>query len=101
MYTNIDTDDCLARLSKFLNEQNTQAKFNYPCKALVQALTLVMKNNRMTFGDTFVQQLIGIAMGMSPAPQIANLYVAIHESTFIPDWLKTFLLFTTDSLMTG
>ena len=32
-------------------------------------------------------------MGMSPVPPIANLYVAFHESTFIPDWLKSSLFF--------
>ena len=42
----------------------------------------------MAFGDIFIQQLIGIEMGMSPAPTIANLHVAIHESTFIQGWLK-------------
>ena len=93
MYTNINTDDCLKRLSKFLEKRETQARFNYPCKALVQALIIVMKNNRMTFGDVFVQQLAGVAMGMSPAPPIANLYVALHESTFIPDWLTSSLFF--------
>ena len=93
MYTNIDTDDCLKRLSNFLKQKETQARFNYPCKALIQALTMVIKNNSMTFGDTFIQQLAGIAMEMSPAPPIANLYVALHESTFISDRLKSSLFF--------
>ena len=37
----------------------------------------------MKFGDIFVRQLVGIAMGMSPAPTIVNLYVAIHEKAKI------------------
>ena len=47
----------------------------------------------MRFGDTFTQQLVGIAMGMSPDPPIANLYVAIHEAKEVLDYLNTSLLF--------
>ena len=42
-----------------------------------------MTNNRMRFGDIVVKMIKGIAMGMSPAPTIANLYFAIHESANI------------------
>ena len=84
MYTNIDTADCIARLSAFLLGEETQAQFpHYPAKALVEAIKLVMTNNRMRFGDIVVKMTRGIAMGMSPAPTIANLYFAIHESTNI------------------
>jgi len=34
---------------------------------------IVMHNNRMRFGDIIAKQILGIAMGMSPAPTIANL----------------------------
>ena len=47
----------------------------------------------MKFGDIFAHQISGIAMGMSPAPTIANLFVAIHEEAEILDWLKTSVLF--------
>jgi hypothetical protein len=42
----------------------------------------------MRFGDILVKQLVGIAMGMSPAPSIANIYVAIHEAQSILKWLN-------------
>ncbi|KAL7536823.1 hypothetical protein ACHAXR_007422 [Thalassiosira sp. AJA248-18] len=48
-----------------------------------------MRNNRMRFGDLLVKQLIGIAMGMSPAPTIANLFVAIHENQDLLPFLET------------
>ena len=51
-----------------------------------------MKNNCMCFGDLLVKQLMGIAMGMSPAPTIANLFVAIHEQLYILQYLRTFLM---------
>ena len=103
MYTKINTEDCLARLSAFLLNPSTQERFpHYPAKALVEALALVMKNNRMKFGDLFVQQLIGIAMGMSPAPTIANLYVAIFEVEVIlplfKEHLPLYLRFIDDGL---
>lgn len=69
-------------------------KFKHYCpKALIEAIELVMKNNRMKFGDIFAHQTSGIAMGMSPAPTIANLFVAIHEAAEILDWLHTQVLY--------
>ena len=50
-----------------------------------------MKNNRMRFGDIIVQQLKGIAMGMSPVPAIANLFVAIYETEDIIPTFKKYL----------
>ena len=70
--------------------------------ALVEALTLVMKNNRMKFGDIIIQQLTGIAMGMSPAPAIANLFVAIFETEILlpafEKYLPLYLRFIDDGL---
>ena len=52
MYTNIDTDTCIKRLSDFLLSDATKKKFeHYNAKALIEALKLVMYNNRMKFGD--------------------------------------------------
>jgi hypothetical protein len=94
MYTNINTQDCIERLSTYLLDPSTKKRFpHYPPKALVAAIKLVMNNNRMKFGDIFVQQLKGIAMGMSPAPPIANLYVALHEATCILPTFASSLFF--------
>ena len=80
MYTTIDTQDCISRLSNFLLDPETMFKYpHYPAKALVEALILVMQNKRMRFGDIIAQQLAGIAMDMAPVPAIANLYVALFE----------------------
>ena len=99
MYTNIDTDECIEALTIFLNRHDIQRRFqHYKPTALVEALKIVMKNNRMKFGDIIVKQVKGIAMGMSPAPTIANLFVAIHEVEKILEhfspflfWLKRFI----------
>lgn len=94
MYTKIDIDDCIARLSTFLLDPQTQAQFpHYDADALIEAIEIVMRNNRMRFGDIIVKQLIGVAMGMSPAPPIANLYVAIHEKESILSFLDSCILY--------
>ena len=84
MYTKIDTEDCIRRLSNYLRLPSTQRDFpHYHPEALIKALKIIMRNNRMRFNDIIVKQLVGIAMGMSPAPTIANLYVAIYEASNI------------------
>jgi hypothetical protein len=52
-----------------------------------------MLNNRMRFGDIIVKQISGIAMGMSPAPTIANLYVAIYEELHVLKFLPSPVLY--------
>lgn len=94
MYTNIDTTDCLQRLQLYLEHPTTQIKYPhlYPA-ALTAALHIVMHNNRMKFGNLFVHQHKGIAMGMAPAPSIANLYVAIYEEAHLTNFPTTSLHF--------
>ena len=80
MYTNIDTEDCIAALSEFLLSRIQATKFtHYSPKALIEAIKIVMRHNIMQFEDIIVKQLRGIVMGMSLAPSIVNLYIAIHK----------------------
>jgi hypothetical protein len=71
--------------------------YGFSSAALLEALELVMFNNCMRFGNIIVKQISRIAMGMSPAPTIANLYVAIYEKVvlyfcpFINDGLGVWL----------
>ena len=89
MYVNIPTEDCISTLDTFLQDPNTYRRFkHYHPSALIEAITIVMRNNRMRFGDVIAHQISGIAMGMSPAPTIANLYVAIHEALKILQYLE-------------
>ena len=81
MYTNIETKDCINRISEFLLDPTTLAEYPYlNPPTIMEALSLVMLNNCMQFNDIVVEQHKGIAMGMSPAPTIANLYVSIFEN---------------------
>jgi hypothetical protein len=93
MYPSIDTADCLARLSEYLSREEIAGKYGFEPTALLEALKLVMLNNRMRFGDIIVKQLSGIAMGMSPAPTIANLYVAIYEELHVLKFLPSPVLY--------
>ena len=47
----------------------------------------------MRFGDIIVKQIRGMAMGMSPAPSIANLFVAIYEASNILRFLNSGLFY--------
>lgn len=80
MYTNIDTNQCLARLSKYFKEPLVYTRLGDTSPtALIEAIEIVMRSNIMRFGDCLIRQDTGVAMGISPAPTIANLFVAIHE----------------------
>ena len=74
MYTNIEIDNCLERISTFLLTIWNMVE----CAAVTSAREIVMRNNRMRFGDLIFHQIRGVAMGMSSTPTIANLYIAIY-----------------------
>ena len=78
---------------RYLSSPEITSKYGFSYKALIEALTLVMLNNRMRFGDIIVKQLSGIAMGMSPAPTIANLFVAIYETTHVIPYIPQVMLY--------
>ena len=79
MYTNIDTQQCIQHLTDFLTNPTTARTFPHLSPVpLIEALTIVIYNNRMRFGNIYVHQHKGIAMVMSPAPSIANLFVSIY-----------------------
>ncbi len=79
MYPNINTAQFIEWLSNYLTDPNISSRFGYSPVALLDAIKLVMENNCMRFGDVIVKQVSRIAMGMFPAPTIANLFVAIYE----------------------
>ena len=86
MYNRIKTSDCIQKLATFLRLPSTRKKFShYAPEPLIAAIEIVMRNNRFKFGDVLVKQIQGIAMGISPAPPITNLYVAIYKEEEILD----------------
>jgi len=93
MYPSINTTDCMARLSGYLSKEEVSGKYGLSSAALLKAIELVMFNNHMRFGDIIVKQLSGIVMGMSPAPTIANLYVAIYEEMHVLNFIPSTVLY--------
>jgi hypothetical protein len=79
MYTNIDTDHALAVISRFLYQQPLLITQHERC-AVIEGLSIIMKNNLFQFGDTYWLQINGTAMGVSPSCVYATLYFAIHEA---------------------
>jgi hypothetical protein len=93
MYPSIDTADCMACLSEYLSDPKVSTMYGFSSAALLEALELVMFNNRMRFCDIIVKQISRIAMGMSPAPTIANLYVVIYEKMHVLKYIPAVVLY--------
>ena len=87
MYVNIPTNTAMRVISKYLRDDETKRRFDhYDAETLIGALEIVMYNNIIKFGDVYVKQISGTAMGVPPAPSWANLYEALHENEFLPAW---------------
>jgi hypothetical protein len=89
MYPSINTAQCLDRLSGFLLPPDISRQYGIKPKVLLEAIESIMYNNYMCFGNVLVKQISGIAMGMSPAPTLANLFVAIYEDKHILPFTPT------------
>jgi hypothetical protein len=85
MYTSIPTAPALREIARYLR-RNRRLFPDVPVQALIDALTLVMKNNIVQFGDTHWLQLSGAAMGTPPAPPYATLFYAIFEDTILEEF---------------
>ena len=55
-------------------------------RRLTEAISIVLKSNVMKFGDVFVRQTLGVAMGINPAPPLATLFFALHKDVIFKKW---------------
>jgi hypothetical protein len=80
MYTNISTDDALPRIRNYI-ERHADLATDYERMAVIEALSLIMRNNLFQFGDTYWLQTDGTAMGVSPSCSYATIYYSEHEQS--------------------
>ena len=86
MYSNICSQACLEVMTEYLRRDETRAAFDYYPDALIEAISIVLKSNVMKFGDVFVRQTLGVAMGINPAPPLATLFFALHKDVIFKKW---------------
>ena len=89
MYTNIDTDHALEKIGEYVRTASITNLLNTKSikpDVLLEALTIIMRNNVFKFGDTYWYQKTGTAMGTPPAPPYATLYFALHEKEVIKNF---------------
>ena len=73
-YHNIPQEDGSDCLREVLDQRENQT---IPSELLVKLMDLVQKYNIFEFHDGQLwKQLIGVAMGIHPAPSYANIYLA-------------------------
>lgn len=96
MYSNIDTNHGLHVIQQWYETYNQRGLLdsNTPVAFILDALTLIMKDNIFQFGDTTWRQLRGTAMGTSTAVNYANLYVGFLEvEGLITEFQKNLLFY--------
>ena len=74
-------------------KEEVSGRYGFSSAALLEAIELVMFNDHIRFGDIIVKQISEIAMSMSPAPTVANLYVAIYEEMHVLKCIQSTVLY--------
>ena len=75
----------------FINVKNNKAFLSnkigngitFNARQLVEAISFIIDNSYITFNGYLYQQVIGIPMGTSCAPYIANIFLHVYEKDFI------------------
>ena len=75
LYSNINHDDCLFILTDFFRDKLDSEHIKI--EGFHSILKIVLNNNFFKFNNKFFKQTLGIAMGASCGPSIANLFVYI------------------------
>jgi hypothetical protein len=97
-YTNVPIEKCRSCLCQMLDDKyghtrSGRVKRDFIIELFdVQQKTLIMKA-QIDGQWHFVRQTDGLAMGMSAAPDIANLFAAFYEKRFHPEFYEKCLIF--------
>ena len=86
MYTNIDTEEGIAAIKRWLELFLEEIPEDFPpVDCLLEILRTVMTQNVFSFGDTYWMQVVGTAMGTPCACSYATLTYGLHERiTLLP-----------------
>jgi len=83
LYTNINPEDAINKIIKFIKDNKLIKTKHFDLKAFKSILHLIFKNNVFKFNERFLLQLIGLPMGCKCGPTVANLYLYIIEKSWI------------------
>lgn len=90
LYTNIDTEDGLIQVRRFLILQNVSARHS---ELIMSLLEFVMRNSYLCYRDGVWYQCDGTAMGTSCAPPYADIVVYMRERDVLNDMHQVILAY--------
>ena len=94
MYTNIDPEEGIATLRKYVNHYKNEIKETLNTTFICELTNLIMTNNFFKFGNTWWHQTIGTAMGTPCACIYATLFFAWFErQVILKKYKKNLLLY--------
>ena len=79
MYSNMNIDDTIKTIKAYLKEVVLKNKINFNTELLIMLAEIVLCYNMFMFGDLYLKQTSGIAMGTIAAVMLANIYVAYNK----------------------
>ena len=85
VYTSIPHDDGIAACRKIWKQRTVQEP---PTECLVEMLTLVLKNNNLTFDGNHYLQINGTAMRTKITPSYVNIFMGDLEERLLLSSLK-------------
>jgi hypothetical protein len=86
LFTNVPLDVVLDFLQRKL--LNSNHDFPLPIDVILDGIRLCVSNNCFVFNGNFYKQIFGIAMGSPLSPILANLFLEMIETEFLPTYNK-------------
>ena len=83
MYTNIDPEEGVDTIERYIKTFSHELKKFLPYKLIIKLLRLVMTTSIFQFGNTWWQQIIGTTMGTSCACSYATLFFSYYKGSVI------------------
>lgn len=78
---------CNAFLSK--NRSNRSTDVSFSKDDLIKAIEIIIDNSFITYKNCIYRQIIGIPMGTSCAPHLANIFLFMYESQYIKKLIRS------------